>query len=182
MKVVTGRKCGQCTVCCRVPPIRAKGLVKAAGVLCEHCVEGAGCTIYRKRPNLCRDFYCGWRMFPDLDDSWRPDRSGVLIVEETEDIPAQYRTTKGVKFVVDGPDGCVLNKKFLLYLASLILQAVPCFLAVPGPAGHAFAKALVNDRLAQAARTGDGHTMVAVLQEVLGLLRGGTFEPEPQGD
>ena len=177
MKVVKGRKCGQCTVCCRVPPIRSEELTKPAGVLCEHCVEGAGCAIYSKRPKVCEDWYCGWRMFADLDDSWRPDRSGVLLVEETEDIPAQYRTRIGVKFVVDGPDACVLNKKVLTYLGGLVHRAVPCFLSVPGPAGHAFAKALVNDRLADPVSRGDGHAMVAVLTEVLILLRGGTLEP-----
>jgi hypothetical protein len=162
-----------------VPPIRSHDFVKPAGVLCEHCVEGAGCSIYAARPRVCADFYCGWRMFEDLDDSWRPDHSGILIAEETDDIPWRFVKRTGMKFIIDGPDTCVLNKKVILYVASLIAGDVPCFLSIPGPPRHAFAKAFLNDRLEQAARTGDGHTMVAVLQDVLTTLRAGPFEPLP---
>lgn len=178
MKPVRGRKCGQCTACCRVPPIRSEELTKPAGVMCEHCVEGAGCSIYSNRPKLCAEFYCGWRMLPELDDGWRPDRSGILLVEETKDIPAQYRNRTGVKFVVDGPDACVLNRKVLTFLGGLVHRAVPTFLCVPGPPGHAFAKALVNGRLADPVSRGDGHAMVEVLQDVLNTLRDGEFGPD----
>jgi hypothetical protein len=176
MKAVRGRKCGACSVCCRVPAIVSEVFVKPANSLCEHCVEGTGCAIYAERPKVCAEWYCGWRMFDELDESWRPDRSGILIVEEADDIPWRFRNRVGVKFIVDGPDAAVLNKKFLIYLAGLISRDVACFLSVPGPAGHAFAKTLVNDRLERAALTGDGHTMVEVLSEVLATLRAGPFE------
>ncbi|HWE45421.1 MAG TPA: hypothetical protein VG407_05280 [Caulobacteraceae bacterium] len=178
MKAVRGRKCGQCTVCCRIPPIVSDAFVKPANSVCEHCVEGSGCAIYAERPKVCAEWYCGWRMFEDLDDAWRPDRSGVLIVEETDDIPWRFRNRIGVKFIIDGPDACVLNKKFILFLAGLISRDVACFLSVAGPPGHGFAKMFVNERLERAALTGDGHAMVEVLTDVLKTLRGGTFEAE----
>lgn len=72
------RRCGACTACCHVLEIDDAQLVKPAGVLCGHCTNG--CTIYDRRPKVCRDWLCMWREFPGLlDDSWRPDRCGVLM-------------------------------------------------------------------------------------------------------
>ena len=56
MNETESRQCGACTACCH------------------------GCTIYERRPKVCRDWMCMWREFPSLfDESWRPDRSGVLM-------------------------------------------------------------------------------------------------------
>lgn len=76
--LIPGRECGECTVCCKVPPIADPALTKPAGVLCPNCI-GNRCTIYLDRPQSCRDFFCQWRNLALLDENWRPDRSGVLI-------------------------------------------------------------------------------------------------------
>ena len=34
------------------------------------------------RPKICREFLCGWLLFPELGDDWRPDRSGVIILQK----------------------------------------------------------------------------------------------------
>lgn len=69
--------CGECTVCCEV--LRVDELDKPAGLLCEHCDAGTGCTIYDKRFEICRTYQCLWLQGvlgdrPEL----RPDRCGVL--------------------------------------------------------------------------------------------------------
>src|SRR5688572_21923922 len=72
------RQCGACTACCHVLEIDDPQLKKAAGTLCSHC--SGGCSIYAQRPKVCRDWLCMWREFPSLlDESWRPDRCGVLM-------------------------------------------------------------------------------------------------------
>jgi len=82
---VPGRECGTCSVCCRDLAIVQPEFTKLPGLLCEHCLPGQGCGIYEKRFSTCREYDCGWRSFENMDDSWRPDRSGVLITLEFSD-------------------------------------------------------------------------------------------------
>ena len=35
------------------------------------------------RPQVCRGFYCGWFFLEELDDTWHPERSGVVIRSES---------------------------------------------------------------------------------------------------
>jgi len=72
-----GRECGGCTACCTVQGIVELDLPE--GVACPHeCA--AGCAIYAKRPQSCRDYECIWtKGFGD--DEHRPDRLGVVIDE-----------------------------------------------------------------------------------------------------
>jgi hypothetical protein len=37
-----------------------------------------GCGIYDKRPRMCQQFYCGWRLGLG-EDHERPDRTGVIL-------------------------------------------------------------------------------------------------------
>ena len=101
--VVSGRECGGCTACCKT--LRIAELKKFAGVLCQHCTEGAGCQIYDDRPSVCRGYNCGWKRLQFLGDEWRPDRCGILIglVEKGEGIPAGFPPA-GLKFdIMDSP-------------------------------------------------------------------------------
>lgn len=76
----SSRNCGECTVCCS-GWLRAEihGHHMGGGVAC-HFLKREGCGIYESRPQVCRDFVCGWLMpgspFPD---HWRPDKIGVII-------------------------------------------------------------------------------------------------------
>lgn len=70
-KVVPGRSCGSCSLCCKVPSIPLLG--KAAGQWCTHAKPGSGCTIYATRPFVCRRFYCHWMLTPGLGPEWKPD-------------------------------------------------------------------------------------------------------------
>jgi len=46
-----------------------------------HFLGNDRCSIYERRPDVCRKFICGW-LAPDspFPDEFRPDRLGVLIV------------------------------------------------------------------------------------------------------
>src|SRR5947209_3029745 len=75
MTALHKRKCGPCTVCCtelKIPQLR-----KQARVPCQHLTV-SGCGIYQTRPDVCREFLCGWRLFEEMGDDWRPDLSGVM--------------------------------------------------------------------------------------------------------
>lgn len=72
------RECGPCSVCCRLPDIVE--LDKPINTMCAHAdparKEGA-CTIYGKRPAVCREFECAWKQ--GLGGEYdRPDILGVM--------------------------------------------------------------------------------------------------------
>lgn len=69
---LSGRKCGQCQMCCVIPDI--KELNKPANTPCQHLTP-RGCGIYETRPEVCRSFECNWK-FGLGDASGRPDRLG----------------------------------------------------------------------------------------------------------
>jgi hypothetical protein len=46
---------------------------------CKHCRPGkGGCTIYDRRPQICRDFTCGW-LAGVLGDEWFPAKCKMYI-------------------------------------------------------------------------------------------------------
>ena len=47
-RLVAGRTCGTCMMCCKVPAIEE--FAKPPGVWCRHAVSGKGCGIYADRP------------------------------------------------------------------------------------------------------------------------------------
>jgi hypothetical protein len=74
--VLPDRPCNGCTLCCKL--ISVKPLNKPAGVLCTHCT-GKGCGIYADRPEICRAWSCGWRMWAWLGPEWYPRKSRMVI-------------------------------------------------------------------------------------------------------
>jgi Fe-S-cluster containining protein len=57
----TGRSCGECSLCCKLPPIDTPELQKQANTWCPHCRPGkGGCSDYETRPTLCRNYRCLW--------------------------------------------------------------------------------------------------------------------------
>ena len=94
--------CGTCIACCYALAFNAEeGLKKKAGDMCPNCT-GTGCGIYETRFKLCRSFLCAWRKLPQLGDDWRPDKSGVMLIEVTgEQIPEGYRDAGiGMEFLL----------------------------------------------------------------------------------
>lgn len=71
------RECGGCFACCVITDIAELG--KPAGVPCQHLVDGK-CGIYDTRPQVCRDFECGWKLDPRFREDERPSDVGVMVM------------------------------------------------------------------------------------------------------
>lgn len=72
---MTDRRCGDCTLCCRLLPV--KELEKKANTRCEH-QSRKGCAIYHQLgfPPSCGLWNCAWLGGEDLP---RPDRCGWVV-------------------------------------------------------------------------------------------------------
>jgi hypothetical protein len=75
--LVPGRTCGSCMLCCTVMTV--DDLNKPSGVPCVHAIAGTGCAIREQRPRPCRQFFCGWRLDPNIDSLWKPSICGFLL-------------------------------------------------------------------------------------------------------
>jgi hypothetical protein len=136
----TQNSCGTCTVCCKA--LRIEEFDKKAGVMCQHCT-GAGCGIYETRYETCKGFLCGWRILPALGDSWRPDRSGVLMmVMEAEKLPEEHRKAgNGIQILILGGEKAILRPGFAEYIMTLVTRNVAVYLSADSP------KTLINKYL-----------------------------------
>ena len=76
-RVVPGRACETCTLCCKVVSIPE--LVKAAGEWCTHCQPGKGCGIHPHRPFVCRGAYCEWMISKGLGPEWKPEKAKLVL-------------------------------------------------------------------------------------------------------
>jgi hypothetical protein len=75
---VVGRECGQCSLCCKL--LKVVELDKPENVWCKHCRPGhGGCSIHPTRPQICRDYYCGWMLSKTVGDEWYPLRSHMVL-------------------------------------------------------------------------------------------------------
>ncbi|MGY4451095.1 bacterioferritin-associated ferredoxin [Bradyrhizobium sp. i1.3.1] len=70
------RQCGSCNACCDILEVAA--VDKPVNQLCRHWQTGTGCTIYDRRPQMCRSFVCAW-LQGHLDDAWFPATSGIIV-------------------------------------------------------------------------------------------------------
>jgi hypothetical protein len=138
--LIPGRECGECKVCCFIPPIDEPEIQKEPNALCCHRAT-TGCQIYEMRPTPCRTYFCGWRQLGFLDDAWRPDRSGVLI----ESGNAGTVGEQSIVFVLIGnPLRTVREPRFLELIRRMLRQKVPVFLALAGKRGQAKAALKVS--------------------------------------
>lgn len=171
LDLVPGRLCGDCTVCCTVMAVDKPDMQKEAGITCRHC-DGKACTIYDARPALCRDFHCGWRQLPILDDHWRPDRSGVFTeIEVIEEETAISLT------LITNPLKTIRQDWFVEFVATGIAGGVSIHLGIPGPTGFKGASLpLLTRQMFEAAK--QSRTRVkALLEAELKRLRAYQFEP-----
>ena len=95
------RQCGSCNACCDVLEVAA--VDKPVNQLCQHWQTGTGCTIYDRRPQMCRSFVCAW-LQGHLDDEWFPAKSGIIVhfsqdaVNVTVDDHCPDRLARGAVF------------------------------------------------------------------------------------
>jgi len=166
VELVTQRNCGECSVCCVALNVDTPEFQKQPGVACTHLCEGGGCAIHATRYPVCRVYHCGWRYLGILGEDWRPDKSGVLIEFQFDDLPHHYPKRPGIRLtLVD--KGKALRRPFFDTVAGLIASDVPIVLAVPGPPGHFPAWAFLNDALKEAVLKRDLAEVKTVFAEAL---------------
>lgn len=151
LQLVPNRICGPCNVCCKQPAILEPELKKAPGVLCPHCRETAGCTIYETRPATCRTHFCAWRLLHQFADDWRPDLSNVYI-EIKGDPPEHFHhllpnASFALKFTLLGELNPLRLGLLATTIASLIDHDLPVILAVAAPPEHLGCHMLLNETL-----------------------------------
>lgn len=170
LDLVPGRNCGGCTACCSVMAIDKPEIQKEAGVLCRHCENG--CTIYDTRPALCRDYQCGWRQLSILDESWRPDLSGVFTEIEVIDDETVISLV-----LIGNPLKTVRQEWFIDFIATGVRNSVALHLGLLGPKGYQGASVSLNTRQMTAA----AHTARGMVKNELELnlkrLKAHPFEP-----
>lgn len=170
MELVPGRECGSCTVCCTELHINAKEMRKLAGVRCTNLRGDGGCAIYAKRFSVCREFHCGWRMMSGLSDSWRPDRSGIVLIPKTRNNPPGYRAGGGVEIML--LQRCALyNAELPGLIAAWVSARMPLFLTVPSPIGYMARTAFLNEMVSDAVHRKDRAALVRGLEEMADTLQ-----------
>ena len=75
--LAAGRSCDGCTLCCKLLNVRT--LNKPRLVWCQDCAIGVGCRVYETRPRECIEFYCLYRISPELEEVWKPSVSKMLL-------------------------------------------------------------------------------------------------------
>jgi hypothetical protein len=147
--LVPDRSCGTCTSCCRDLAITEDGIAKLPGVNCVHCIEEKGCAIYAARPNVCRDYNCLWRSVPTMDDSWRPDRSGILMVLTTQ-MPPGYVADYAVDLILIDPPKALANDRLAGLIGGFIESGTITYLNVLSMIGGRSYRAFLNGILGPA--------------------------------
>ena len=175
MTLIPGRDCGACAVCCTVPTINKPEIQKLSGATCRHCT-GTGCGIYETRYPICRNYYCAWRTVEIFDDSWRPDKSGVMPYIETEGISDAFDLSTGIGLMLVGnPLKIVRQRWFQDFVVTGVMNSVPLFVSLPGPRGYQAATVNLNTQeMLDAIKRG---TVKDALEQVVKILRGWKFEP-----
>jgi hypothetical protein len=136
---VPNRDCGSCNACCTHPCIVDRTFKKLPGVLCPHWAQSCGCTIYETRPGTCRGHYCGWRLLPQLDESWRPDKSNIYISvtpKRPEDLSGENPDgPQSFVFTVTGELSAKHLVELINIIRSLLEKNIPAVLRAAAPAG-----------------------------------------------
>lgn len=74
-------ECGECTECCYAFQVEEW---KDA---CEECkYEDGRCSIYKKRPQVCKEYECAWLGQKHAHEDLRPDRCGVIFTKMPDDV------------------------------------------------------------------------------------------------
>lgn len=92
--VKEARRCGTCTLCCKLLTIPEFG--NPSGQWCPHCVKGRGCTLYPDWPNECRTFFCGYLLWPELGEHWLPSRSKLVVAFKPDGMEIVIHVDPGV--------------------------------------------------------------------------------------
>jgi hypothetical protein len=158
---VPGRTCGTCVACCITPRIATREISKEPNTACGHCT-GLGCAIYDARPPVCRDYLCLWRQTAEMDDSWRPDKSGVILFAIPS--PPGYATTMGLELMLTEGEDSIRRPWFAPFVARHVRQRRAIFMTIND------VRAILNPYMERTVLKGDD----AVLEQLLRFHAGAT--------
>jgi hypothetical protein len=167
-----------------VLPIRTSELEKTSHVLCAHCEEWSGCRIYERRPQVCRDYYCGWRWLEALPEAWRPDESGVFVDRvmfrdgAADEIPAHYSRAFMIQLLLLRSNA-IEGAYFAEVVWTLVNAGIPVFLGASGPPGHQNALVFLNEAVKDAVLARDRPRVMAVIRQAAATAMAHRFEPLP---
>lgn len=155
------RSCGTCVACCVTPRIDTDQIRKAANTVCDNCT-GSGCAVYDTRPQVCRDYLCHWRKAAELDDDWRPDRSGVILFS----IPAPpgYAASMGLELMLTEGEASIRRPWFAPFVARNVRARRAIFMTIND------VRAILNPYMERTVTLGDA----AVLEQLLRFHAGAT--------
>ncbi len=156
--MVPARACGECQECCIALTIDKPSIQKMPGSACRHSLQG-GCGVYENRPEVCRVFFCGWRRLTDVPADWRPDRSGILIIGESNEQP-QFRPVALSLFLTGNPLKTIRRPDFLDFVLHNIRNKVALYLMLPGGERMKSARLQLNPALAGARSRSDVKTVL----------------------
>ncbi len=175
-ELVAGRTCGACNVCCVALTIDDPALQKVQGYRCRNALPSNGCAIYDARPDTCRTFYCGWRRLRWVRETLRPDISGVLVQMHQKASAATGPGRMGI--IVTLLNRAALKAEGLAEtVAAAVAADVPLTLQIPGPPGHTYGQAQVNDALLGPIRARDKAGVLEVLRRARAIGCHGDHKP-----
>ncbi len=179
--LVPGRECGSCTACCKDLAIVEDGMNKLPGIACEHCTEGQGCAIYETRPRLCRSFHCLWRSLPTMDDSWRPDLSGILMMV-TGELPPDFPGHFGVDLILTGPLAALDTDRFAGMVGGFVESGTAAYLTMlPAPGCRSY-RGFLNPLLEPAIAARDLAAVKQLIRNCHDALKAQPAIPATPGD
>jgi hypothetical protein len=147
-------------------------LKKVQGYRCPNSLADKGCAIYERRPNMCRTFFCGWRLLKWVPEPLRPDRSGVLIRLHGE----RLRQTGGHKLgiiVTLLTNAAIKSEGLAETVAAAVASDAPVYLNVPGPPGYTGSQARLNEALVDAVQTKNKEAVLQILRQARAKGRSG---------
>lgn len=156
--LVSGRECGECTVCCIVLQIDDGTFKKPADQVCENLMDKGGCKIYSQRPSVCQDWHCAWRFMPQLDDSWRPDRSGILVKSDENGIIFQP---------IRDPKVVMTNDRAIELIGGGVAQGIPMSMNIPTKQGFLSYGISLNEHLEDAVQS---RNLVTIQEKMIELI------------
>jgi hypothetical protein len=156
--LVSARECGACQVCCISLTIDKPAIQKMPGSACRHSLKG-GCDIYENRPDVCRVFFCGWRKVADIPADWRPDRSGILVIGESNQLP-QFRPVALNLFLTGNPLKTIRRSDFLDFVIRNVRNNIALYLMLPGGKAMKPARLQLNSSLTGARSRSDAKALL----------------------
>ncbi len=165
LRLVAGRECGSCNVCCVVPKIDEPALQKLPGCVCPNALGDGSCAIYEQRPRTCRDFYCGWRLADWIDERLRPDQSGIFIRLSGDPSLATGKYPFSMMVTVPAPDRFSAPGLVETVLTAINAE-LATYLIVPGPPGYTSLRIPLNRLLRSAAARNEKPAVLSSLREL----------------